>query len=1046
MSEFGYVEQPVIEWLTGKPNSPPDTGLGWTYCGEAAMATYNRPLTDPLVEQILIEAIKRINSHVSTDDQARLAIQSLRQAMGDPDKLSANRKTLSLLQEGAKVVLRPGESGTTVEFIAFESDRQQLNDFTATNQYKVQGAKGTREDTVLLVNGIPLVAAEYKSRIASGHDWKEAVRQLHRYQSQAPLLLSPNLFCIAADEFDFRYGTILFHEATREQVESHMDTWGQWLSLYPEERGYWNSSRADTDEDKLEVAVRGLLRLRPCHILDYLKHFWVFETKRNRTTKKVARYQQFEAANDMADRVVGMLGRLGDEDARTGLIWHTQGSGKSLTMVYTGNKLRKHTALDNPTVLIVVDRRDLKTQLSEDFESCDYDNVEKALGVQDLKNRLRAGWRGTLVTTLQSFQRMNDVAPIDRENIICLIDEAHRSQKGTGTESPAMTMRVKLPRAFRFGLTGTPIDRTMVNTHREFGPVVDGKQERYLSYYGYKRAIKDGATLPVHYIRDKVSFSVDEGALSESFEQMCEEAELTDEEVKTLIQQKRARWKELATHPARVKVVLDKMLTHFLEHPDPNGFKAQFVCVDRPACVVIKDALDAMLLERALPTDWCEVIFSEGQNDEAELRRFHYGKQKQDDLIEWFKLTPAKWAETNREAHGDDQAKWKAPLKILIVCDRLLTGFDAPIEQVMYLDKPLRDHTLLQAVARTNRPFPELGKKVGLVVDYFGVLDNLEKALNYDENEIEDALIDWKQLEDSVPGGIEDCMVFFEGITIADTRECLLASLRRLSEPEKAKLFEDAYRSLSRLWEALSPDSCLYDHRFTYNWLCGIYVAHRRRKMGGRATFNDLAAKTRALVRQNTSFEDLVNDLPVLKIDENMASSLDELPTASDKAAALEAALEAELAEGGSGFAYKLLGERLAKLKQRRDLSDEAAAARLRELEIIATDAAAVKSEPDRLGLEPRYEYAAFVALRAIYPGVEQATLIRFAKEIVGQLQADFLLTNGWSARQSGQDVATKILVGLWDNRYIALGVDQSDPNPPIVDSLVAALAEGDSS
>ncbi len=181
-------------------------------------------------------------------------------------------------------------------------------------------------------------------------------------------------------------------------------------------------------------------------MLDFLQHFIVFETKTGKTTKKIARYQQFESVNDIVDRTVEQVGKTVEPQDRTGLIWHTQGSGKSLTMVFTAYKLRRHTALNNPTVMIVVDRRDLKTQLSDDFDACDYPNVEKALGVEDLKRKLRSDWRGTLVTTLQSFQQMGDLDPRDRENIISLVDECHRSQKGKGTEGFAMTMRVKLPK------------------------------------------------------------------------------------------------------------------------------------------------------------------------------------------------------------------------------------------------------------------------------------------------------------------------------------------------------------------------------------------------------------------------------------------------------------------------------------------------------------------------------------------------------------------------------------------------------------------------
>jgi len=711
MSEAGYVELPVIRWLCGPgPSAPDQTGLGWTYRDETAMAAFNRPLEDPLVEKLLVDAILRINDNVKSEAQAKLAVAALRKTMSHPDKLTANRQTLDLLRDGAKVVLSPGEDAKTVQFIAYEPERQHLNDFTATNQYRVQGVKQCREDTALLVNGIPLVIAEYKSYLTSGKDWREAVHQLHRYQRQAPAILTSNVFCVAADEDEFRYGTVLFHDASKDDVERHLDWWGRWLSLYPEHHGYWNEPAATNPSDPLETPVKGLLRLNPAHLLDFLRHFVVFETKKGKTTKKVARYQQFEAVSELVDRTVSLAGTQATAQDKTGLIWHTQGSGKSLTMIFAGQKLRRNPKLNNPTVLIVVDRRDLKTQLSDDFDACDYPNVEKALGVDDLKKKLRTDWRGTLVTTVQAFQNMGDLAPITRDNIISMVDECHRSQKGDGKESYAMTMRVKLENGFRFGFTGTPIDKTMQNTHRDFGPSKDGTQERYLSYYGIRRAIQDGATLEVHYIRDRVPFQVDEQPLSAGFEQMCEEMELEDEEAKDFVQRQRSQWKELARHPDRVEIVLEKMLSHFLDHPDPNGFKAQLVAVDRKACAVYKKKLDEKLKARGFPTEWSDVIISSAQNSEPDIERFEYQKSKQDELIEYFKLTPSEWEAWNRERHGEDRTKWKPPLKILIVCDRLLTGFDAPIEQVMYLDKPLRDHNLLQAIARTNRPLPSMNK------------------------------------------------------------------------------------------------------------------------------------------------------------------------------------------------------------------------------------------------------------------------------------------------------------------------------------------------
>jgi len=1047
MSEYRYVEQPILRWLCGEPKPPEYAagGLGWTYRDEAAMAAFDRPLDDPLVEKLLVAAILRINPGVTTEAQARLAVAALRKTMSQPDRLIANRQTLDLLRDGAKVVLESGADATTVQFIAFEPDRQHLNDFTATNQYRVQGVKQCREDTVLLVNGIPLVIAEYKSYVASGKDWREAVHQLHRYQRQAPLALTPNVFCVAADEDEFRFGTVLFHDAGKEDIERHLDWWSRWLSLYPEQHGWWNDPASRDPDDPLEVPVKGLLRLKPAHLLDFLQHFVVFETKKGVTTKKVARYQQFEAVNELVDRTVSLAGRDVDAQERTGLVWHTQGSGKSLTMIFAGQKLRRHPALGNPTVLIVVDRRDLKTQLSDDFDACDYPNVEKALGVEDLKRKLRADWRGTLVTTIQSFQKMEGLAPLARDNIISLVDEAHRSQKGDGTESYAMTMRVKLANGFRYGFTGTPIDRTMQNTHRDFGPLKDGVQERYLSYYGIRRAIQDGATLEVHYLRDKVPFKVDEAPLSLGFEQICEEMELEDEEAKDFVQRQRSQWKELARHPERVEIVLEKMLAHFLEHPDPNGFKAQLVAVDRKACAAYKAALDAKLVARGLPPEWSDVIISSAQNSEPEVERFEYAKAKQDELIDYFKLTPAEWEAWNRERHGDDRSQWRPPLKILIVCDRLLTGFDAPVEQVMYLDKPLRDHNLLQAIARTNRPLPSMKKRTGVVVDYFGVFTNLEKALNFDESIREESLIDWDALRELVPDEVARCMETFKGITRADTRECLLAALGRLRDPDAAKNFEQNFRSLERLWEAIAPDPCLYPHRHEYNWLCGIYVAHRRRQRGSKDTYGELSAKTRQLIQENTTFLDIAEALPVFRIDKDYVSKLDELPTPADKAAALEAMLTGELSEDDPSFIYHQLGERLQRVKERKDASDEAMAKRLRELEEIAAQAAATKQEPERLGMTQPGEYGLFTILRAHAPGAAEGYVAGCARRMVSHLRTNGLLGTGWSNSIGGRmRVEQSLLAESWNPSYEELRFDRDAADPAFLKPAVNELAKSD--
>jgi type I restriction enzyme, R subunit len=684
MSEYSYVEKPILEWLSGNPTDPSDKGLGWTYRTQKDLAIYGRDEIDALTEGILIPALRKINPGITDDNKAKKAVAALRAVMADPDPLSANRRTLDALRDGLPVVLAPGESATTVSFIAFDPARQGLNDFTVTNQYVVRGSKGTRADTVLLVNGIPLVVCEYKSILASGHDWPHGVKQVHRYQNEAPQLLVPNVFCVSADEHELRYGAVAYKVESEKDVEAQMAWWQPWLSQYPTTKCYWALPDEEKDEDGVRAAVQGLLS--PTNVLSFLEAFVVFETRKGATIKKLARYQQFEAACDIVDRVLE-----GQYDS--GLIWHTQGSGKSLTMLFTAYKLRRLADLKNPTVFIVVDRSDLKTQIADEFDDCDYPSVSKAMGVRDLKGKITSDSRETIVTTVQCFQQMDNLAPNTRHNIILLIDEAHRSQKGKEA-GYAMTMRAKLPNAFRFGLTGTPIDRTMNNTHRNFGPVINGEQERYLSYYGIRQAIADGATLPVHYEMHVVPIKVDKEALNISFEQMCADMEVLDDEEKTELQAREARWKALVKDERRIQTVIEHMVSHFLTHPDPSGFKAQLVCVDREACALYKAALDKELERHGKPASWSEVVISPSQNDTDQLKRFHYDKSATEKIIERFKHRP------------DQEVAGEVPLKILIVCDRLLTGFDAPVEQVMYLDKPLRITTCFKPWRAPTAPCP----------------------------------------------------------------------------------------------------------------------------------------------------------------------------------------------------------------------------------------------------------------------------------------------------------------------------------------------------
>ena len=336
-------------------------------------------------------------------------------------------------------------------------------------------------------------------------------------------------------------------------------------------------------------------------------------------------------------------------------------------------------------------------------------------------------------------------------------------------------------------------------------------------------------------------------------------------------------------------------------------------------------------------------------------------------------------------------------------------------------------------------------KRTGVVVDYFGVFTNLEKALNFDESIREESLIDWDALRATVPGEVARCMELFEGITIADTRECLLAALRRLRDPDAAKNFEHNFKSLERLWEAVAPDPCLYPHRHQYNWLCGIYVAHRRRQRGSKDTYGELSAKTRQLIQENTTFIDIAEALPVFKIDKDYVTKLDELPTPADKAAALEAILTAELSEDDPSFIYRQLGERLQRVKERKDAGDEAAAQRLRELEEIAAAAAATKQEPERLNLMQPGEYGLFTILRAHAPSADESYLADCARRMVGHLRTNKLLVARLEQLDRRAHARRAIAAGgVVESALRALGFDPDAEDPPFLKPAVSELAKSD--
>ncbi|MCS6283773.1 MAG: HsdR family type I site-specific deoxyribonuclease, partial [Dolichospermum sp.] len=495
-----------------------------------------------------------------------------------------------------------------------------------------------------------------------------------------------------------------------------------------------------------------------------------------------------EGANKIVERV--KEGKI-----KKGLIWHFQGSGKSLLMVFAAQKLRRAPELKSPTVIVLVDRTDLDTQISGTFNAADVANVEVTENIRELQTMLEQDTRKIIISMIHKFR---DAKPNmnTRENIIVLVDEAHRTQEG----DLGRQMRAALPNAFLFGLTGTPVNKADKNTFWAFGSEED--QGGYMSRYTFQDSIRDGATLPLHFEPRMVDVHVDKVTIDKLFEDFKEDAALTDEEADAL-NKKSAKMAAFLKSPERVSKIVKDIASHFKDKVAPHGFKAMVVTPDRDACVQYKLELD-----KYFPTEASTVVISTTANDKLEFKqKWGIDKSQQERIVDEF-----------NDPISD--------LQFLIVTAKLLTGFDAPILQTMYLDKSLKDHTLLQAICRTNRLFPN--KTFGRIVDYFGVFDDAAKALEFDEQSVKQIITNLSELREQLPKAMSDALEHFDGVDrTIEGFEGLESAQNAIKTEDKKDAFAKDYKYLSKLWESLSPDNILNLYKTDYKWLSQVYESVR---------------------------------------------------------------------------------------------------------------------------------------------------------------------------------------------------------------------------
>jgi len=747
--ELLRVEQPAIDQLKS---------LDWIYEDGRKLvpelSDERSSLKEPILEKRLKESLKRINPWISPENLQKVLRDITRSQFAG--LLEANKFFWEQLTQYISVQqdLGQGNRGQTVKIIDFENIEN--NEFLCANQFKVSGPnQNIIPDIVLFINGLPIAVIECKSPYIT-NPMEEALGQLMRYANRrnpqhdegAEKLFHFNQLIVATYRDGARVGTIT----------SRMDHFLEWKDPYPVPKDSLGS-----DASSQEILIAGLFTRK--NLLDLIRNFTVFEVDEGKTIKKIARYQQFRAVHKTIERLKN--GKTAKD--RGGVIWHTQGSGKSLTMVFLAIKLRREESLRDYKLVFLTDRTQLDKQLTDTFGRTQNETVHRATSVNTLRELLQKDSSDLVTAMIQKFQESAEDLSFPElntsEKIIVLADEAHRTQYGT----LGAALNTALPNAVKIAFTGTPLIRTEQTTG-EFGS--------YIDKYTIEQAVQDGSTVQLLYEGREVQLKVTGDSLDSLFDEYF--TDKSDEE-KTAIRLKYGNQTAILEAPQRIRRVCIDILKHYKEHIYPNGFKAMIVTSSRSAAVTYKGMMDE------LGGFESSVVISGKHNDEPRYHPWTDSTKHKNDI------------ENFKKPFGTD--KDSSNLAFLIVKDMLLTGFDAPIAQVMYLDRQLRDHTLLQAIARVNRTYK--GKSRGFIVDYYGLSDYLTEALEmFTQEDVVGAL---RKLEDEIPHlqhAHTRVMKHFAGMDIGDIDECVLV----LEPQEKRQDFFTDFQIFCKQMDVVLPD------------------------------------------------------------------------------------------------------------------------------------------------------------------------------------------------------------------------------------------------
>ena len=942
-NEDNTMEQMIISIL--KEN-------GWTYIpAEKLPRMYSDVMVEPMVKEALIRLNPEIAAEPSRADEVIYKLRTVILSVQPHNLVTQNELFKKLVFEENSFPF--GKDGRMVPIRFFGTMRKEdiaLNEYVVTNQWVYpQADGGKRLDIVLLINGFPIAIGELKTPVRSAITWLDAAGDISAYEKSIPAMFVTNVFNFASEGKYYRYGS----------VNMPINMWGPW---------HTSDHKAEGNLADVKISIADMIT--PEKVMDIFQFFTMFATdKKYRKYKIICRYQQFEGANMIVSRVLAGY-------PKKGLIWHFQGSGKSLLMVFAAQKLRMVPELKNPTVVIVDDRIDLETQITATFNASDIPNLTSASTKEELSAFFRGDMRKILITTIFKFGEVNGELNA-RDNIIVMVDEAHRTQEGDLGEK----MRMALPNAFFFGLTGTPINRVDKNTFLTFGAEED--RTGYMSRYSFSDSIRDGATLPLHFEPVPVELHVNKDELDRAFEAMTDEAGLSREEKNEL--SRRVNMKAIMYNPARIRKVCEHIAKHFQSKIAPNGYKGQIVVYDRECCLMYKAILDELLGE-----DASTIVMDTNNDKEDRYRKYRRDRDAEGKILDVFR-------DPNSE------------LKLVIVTSKLLTGFDAPILQAMYLDKPMKDHTLLQAICRTNRTYDQ-GKTHGLIVDYIGIFDDVAKALDFDETSMRQIITNIEEIKKQLPTLMKKCLGYFMGVDrTIEGWEGLMAAQECLPTNKEKDAFAAAYRVLNRAWDALSPDIFLNAYKADYQWLSRVYESVKPTDGRGGLIWASLGAKTIELVHQNVTVGETDEDMDILAMDADLIDDFLEKQKDLKKATKkVEISLVAKILNHAQDPKFIRLGEKLEALREKHEQGLITSIEFLKLLLELAKEAA--RAEKD---VVPEQEIdKGIAALTELFNGVRNKNTPVIVERIVADIDSIVKIVrfDGWQSTTAGKQEVKKAL------------------------------------